>query len=44
MPLPHVRVHVRRATPDDVPALVRMRALMLSDMGVASCCRFAALK
>ncbi|MFE2089406.1 GNAT family N-acetyltransferase [Streptomyces sp. NPDC059460] len=34
MPLPHVRVHVRRATPDDVPALVRMRALMLSDMGV----------
>lgn len=34
MPLPHVRVHVRRATPDDVHALVRMRALMLSDMGV----------
>ncbi|MEV7238913.1 hypothetical protein AB0N06_34895 [Streptomyces sp. NPDC051020] len=32
MPQPHVRV--RRATPDDVPALVRMRALTLSDMGM----------
>ncbi|WP_392675407.1 GNAT family N-acetyltransferase [Streptomyces sp. LN785] len=29
-----LRVGVRRATPDDVPALVRMRALMLSDMGM----------
>lgn len=28
------QVRVRRAVPDDIPALVRMRALMLSDMGI----------
>jgi ribosomal protein S18 acetylase RimI-like enzyme len=34
MSLQHIDVCVRRATLDDVPALVRMRALMLSDMGM----------
>lgn len=34
MSLQHSDVCVRRATLDDVPALVRMRALMLSDMGM----------
>ncbi|MET7790482.1 GNAT family N-acetyltransferase [Streptomyces sp900116325] len=36
MSLQHIDVCVRRATLDDVPALVRMRALMLSDMGMHS--------
>ncbi|MEU0836174.1 hypothetical protein [Streptomyces sp. NPDC005969] len=34
MPQPHVPVRVRRAIADDVPALVRMRALMLSGFGM----------
>lgn len=34
MSLQHINVCVRRATLEDVPALVRMRALMLSDMGM----------
>ncbi|MFF1844122.1 GNAT family N-acetyltransferase [Streptomyces sp. NPDC058232] len=34
MTLQHIDVCVRRANLDDVPALVRMRALMLSDMGM----------
>lgn len=34
MSVQHIDVCVRRATLDDVPALVRMRALMLSDMGM----------